>query len=143
MTAYRLVPVTAPDLEYVVEHLWERGRQELHQMHIQLSTAFNAAWQWSRPETFRSGILLADDVPIVATGIAVDDTGAFTWFLATEAALDHMPEVTRMLRRELRAWGGPVRLRSASVHPETHRWFRVLGFRHERDEGAIHIYRRE
>ena len=36
----------------------------------------------------------------------------------------------------------PVRLRSASVHPETHRWFRVLGFRHERDEGAIHVYRR-
>lgn len=140
---YELVPVTMPLLNRVCLNLWDRGRQELRQMGLTPMAAYRIATEWAAQEGARSGVLLADGNPLLATGIAVDNGTAFTWFLATEQALDHMLAVTRMLRRELKAWGGPVVLKSACVHPDTPRWFRALGFRHVGDAGMLHIYRRE
>ncbi len=143
MTEYALVPVTMPLLNRVVHNLWARGKQELKQMGLTPMAAYRIALDWAEQPIARSGVFLADGIPLVATGIAVDNGTAFTWFLATEEALNHMLAVTRMLRQELKAWGGPVVLKSACTHPDTPRWFRTLGFVHERDERGLHIYRRE
>lgn len=120
------VPVTDDNLRYVLTNLWPRGVQELALLGLTRDTAFTQFRQYARG--YKSRVLEHEGVPVVAVGIDSDEGGAFTWFQATEAFETHASAITRYIRREAKAYHGPLSIYSVCVHPATERWFRVLGF---------------
>lgn len=122
-----VVPITDARLDFILRNLWDRGRAELVQLGLTMDAAF---WRFRNfaAEAWHPQILEFDGVPVVVTGINADESGSFTWFQATEEFARHASAITRHIRREAAAYPGPVSIYSTCVHPETERWFRVLGF---------------
>lgn len=122
---YRQDAVTPPALAFVLAHLWERGVEELRRIGLSRDEAFARFMDYA--QRGRSGVMYADDVPVLACGTCPEEGGRFTWFQATDAFVDHAIQITRWLRKELKRDEGPVYIYSVCVHPETERWFHALG----------------
>lgn len=124
-------PVTDNRLLHVLAHLWPRGVDELQRMGRTLEDTFYRFRHFAATG-YKARVLEFDGAPVVVVGIAFDELGAFTWFQATGDFDRHASAITRYVRREAAAFPGPLSIYSTCVHPDTARWFRVLGFR--RDE---------
>lgn len=122
------LPVTDERLRYVLDHLWTRGVVELGLLGATKEQAFTRFQRYVR-DGYRSAVLEADGVPVIAVGIASDEGGAFTWFQATDQFDRHARFITRAVRRAAKDYPGEsLVIYSVCVHPDTARWFRVLGF---------------
>jgi hypothetical protein len=119
------VPVTDAAIAYVLRNLWPRGVTELEL--LGLSDPFRY-FRDCATHGHRSGVLEHEGTPVLVSGIAADADGAFTWFQATTEFDKHAAEITRRLRREAKAYPASLSIYSVCVHPDTERWFRVLGF---------------
>jgi hypothetical protein len=130
---YSEEPVTPEGLAVIFANLWQRGKDEFARNGISMQDAFRMFLHYAK--LGRSGILLADGVPIMASGIATENGESFTWFQATEAFDRHAMQITKTLRREAKAHVGPLYIYSVLVHPQTERWFKALGFVRDQWEG--------
>ena len=122
-------PITPQALRYVLAHLWPRGVEELRLLGVTKDGAYSRFLSYARhPWGHTPCVLEFDGVPAVVFGVSGDDGGAFTWFQATDAFEQYAGEITRYIRREAKAYTVPLFIYSVCVHPDTARWFRVLGF---------------
>lgn len=124
---YRTEPVTADGLQYLLDHLWPRGVEELRRLGLTHEQALRRFMGYAGRG--RAGVLSADDVPLIATGTCTEDGERFTWFIATDAFEQHPIAITRFLRRHLQTEPTPIHIYSVCIHPDTARWFAALGFR--------------
>lgn len=118
--------VTDESLRYVLSHLWERGQVELAALGLTTDQAFDRFKRYAA-EGFKARTLVAD-APVIVVGIASDECGAFTWFQATDEFERYASFITRYVRREAKAYPGPLSIYSVCVHPLTERWFKTCGF---------------
>lgn len=118
------VPVTPQLLAYVLQNLWPRGEEELRRLGLSKADAFQRFWEYTK--LGRSAVLVADE-PVIVTGIATEDE-SFTWFQATDQFDRHARAITKYLRAQIKKHDGPLYIYSVCVHPDTEKWFRVLGF---------------
>lgn len=129
-------PVSVADLLYVLDHLWLRGVEELQRLGMGREDAFYRFLHYARTG-YKARTLVADDRPVVVVGIADDGGEAFTWFQATAEFDRHASAITRYIRREAKAYPDALHIYSVCVHPDTERWFKVLGFVPTGDEAAL------
>lgn len=119
-------PVTAQSLLYVLCNLWPRGEKELEALGLNKAQAFYRFADYCHHG--RNQTLSFDGRPCVVVGIATEDDEAFTWFQATSEFEKHASQITRHIRREAAAHKGPLYIYSVCIHPDTAKWFRVMGF---------------
>ena len=119
-------PVTADTALYVLDKLWPRGEEELRQLGLSKEDAFYRFLHYAT--LGRNQTLWFDGKPVVIVGIATEGDESFTWFQATDDFERHAGQITRHIRREAAQHGGPLHIYSVCVHPDTGRWFRVMGF---------------
>lgn len=119
-------PASPSNIRYVLDHLWPRGQQELQQLGLTQAQA-QVRLQDYAATGVRSGTLIAER-PIVITGIASARAGDFTWFQATDEFEQYASAITRFIRRQAQGYARPLSIYSVCVHPDSARWFRVLGF---------------
>jgi hypothetical protein len=124
--SYTEAPVTADALTYIFWHLWPRGLEELGRLGLPPLRAMDRFLAWAQDG--RSGVLLHNGVPVLASGIVPIEGEFVTWFIATEAFQKHWLKITRLLKRECSAHPKPLRIYSVTVHPATAKWFKALGF---------------
>lgn len=130
---YTREPVTPERLALVFAYLWPRGREEAKRNGLHVEDVYRLFLTYTHRGP--CGILCADGVPVMASGICADGDSAFTWFQATDKFDDHAREITKVLRRESQKYPGDVYIYSVMVHPQTERWFRALGFAKDDWEG--------
>lgn len=121
------VPATPERIGYVLRNLWVRGEKELILNGLSKKDAFQTFCEYTKGHY--AGCLVDEEgVPVLVAGIVDDHGESYTWFLATERFNDFASEVTRYVRRVIqRHKTDPVRIYSVCVHPDTEKWFRVLG----------------
>jgi len=115
---------------YILENLWERGREELRLLGVTtVSEAFIRMMDFIRGGT-NSGVLCGPEgKPIIVTGMFREDTGQMvTWFQATEEFTKYVEPITRLMMHEIECYGGDISVYSVCVHPQTERWFKLMGF---------------
>lgn len=130
MTTYTVHPIDEALLARLWDHLWQRGKLELAKLGYSLSSGYREFLSLA-DRAIDSGILCADGEPVAVSGICPEDGCYFTFFQASESFNDHAKKITRELRRHTKQCEGTLYIYSVLVHPETERWFNVLGF--ERD----------
>src|SRR5262245_12934705 len=101
-----IVPASQNGLDYVMSHLWDRGVEELRRLGLTHRQARDRFLGYIADDGAYSGVVLADEVPIFASGISADERGCFTWFQATDAFDDHVIHITRRVRKQVRAHDG-------------------------------------
>jgi hypothetical protein len=112
-------------LRYVLDNLWPRGVEEFERLGVTKEQAFDRFSGYIA--TGLRPIALVFDRPVVVTGIGTEGGEQFTWFIATDEFERHASAITRQIRREARHFD-PLYIYSVCVHPDTEKWFRVLGF---------------
>jgi hypothetical protein len=112
-------------LRYVLDNLWPRGIEEFARLGVTKEQAFTRFSDYIA--TGKRPIALVFDRPVVVTGIGTEGGEQFTWFIATDEFERHASAITRQIRREARHFD-PLYIYSVCVHPDTEKWFRVLGF---------------
>lgn len=122
-------PVTPERLMFVLDHLWDRGKSEMVLLGLDKPAAFARFMGYARNGR-KARVLEADGVPVVAVGGASepDEQTDFTWFVATNEFEKHARAITRYIRAETKAYPGPLCIYSVCLHPDTAKWFRVLGY---------------
>lgn len=130
-------PVTPPRLHDVLARLWPRGEEELRRLGLDKQQAFNRFMGYALGGP-RSGIALDRGRPVLASGVARENGELFTWFIATDDFDDHASAITRLMRRQTHDLPG-LRIYSVCVHPDTARWFHVLGFDRDEWEGVTPV----
>ena len=119
-------PVSRDHILYVLSYLWPRGEEELQRLGLGKAEAYYRFADYCHHG--RNHALIWDGKPVAIVGICNDADESFTWFQATDEFADHAGQITRHIRREAAAHKGPLYIYSVCVHPDTERWFRVLGF---------------
>lgn len=136
MTQYESVkPAQYLHLAYVMLHLWPRGEEELAGLAMTREDGFKRFAHYVATGV-TSGCVLADGVPILASGIVREGPTAFTWFQATPAFDEHARHITRIIRREALDYPGVLHIYSQCVHEKTERWFHALGFVRDQWQGV-------
>lgn len=121
-----VTPATREAILYVLSYLWPRGEEELRQLGLSKAEAYYRFADYANHG--RNQALIFDGVPAAVVGIATEGHESFTWFQATNEFEKYASQITRHIRREAAAHKGPLYIYSVCVHPDTERWFRVLGF---------------
>lgn len=123
----KVTPATLETTLYVLDNLWPRGEEELRLLSLSKEDALYRFLHYAK--LGRNQTLWGDDgLPVVIVGIATEDGESFTWFQATSHFDRYAMQITRHIRREAAAHAGPLHIYSVCVHPDTERWFRVMGF---------------
>jgi hypothetical protein len=117
---------TVDDISYVVANAWERGKTELEMLGLDAERAVSQFVDFTKKGGSWVGVV--DDVPVAVTGIVTDDPTPFTWFQATDGFHENASRITRQLRLGVKAHQGDLYIYSVCVHPDTEKWFKVLGF---------------
>jgi hypothetical protein len=123
-----LIEATPAHVDYVIDHLWERGRDEAY-AHGKTIEGWRAMMQdWLKKSAMSHAGVKPDGTPVIVGGIVADGE-AFTWFQCTE----EFPRYAFKATEDLRAMtddfpGKPIYIYSACIHPQTARWFAILGF---------------
>lgn len=120
------------DMQAVCEAVWERGKREIQRFGFVDPDQATNSFLGAKPEYgfgfFKNGSCVA------AFGAIRLDGGSYrSYFLATEAFVSAAKEGTRLLRGLLREEtakrpGCRLECLSASDHPDSERWFKLLGF---------------
>lgn len=121
-----VTPATREAILYVLSYLWPRGEEELAKLGLSKAEAYYRFADYANHG--RNQALIFDGVPAAVVGIATEGHESFTWFQATNEFEKYASQITRHIRREAAAHKGPLYIYSVCVHPNTERWFRVLGF---------------
>jgi len=125
-------PLNRDSVLYVVEHLWSRGQREVETFGYQTDEIAPMLIACvGKPYSFA---ICDESGPVAITGANEVAPGCWrTWFLATDDFERQALGVTRALRRALKEGVSQqhphsLELHSASGHPDTDRWFGLLGF---------------
>lgn len=129
MTTYTTHPIEPTLLAQLWENLWRRGHVELTRLGYTEQGGYEQFLKYGK-QAVDSGIICADGVPVAVAGICPDGDGYFTFFQATEAFCDHVRKITKTMREHVRKHS-PVYIYSVLVHPDTERWFGVIGFKRD------------
>ena len=121
-------PVTPAALAFVLQNLWPRGVEEMNRLGLNTLQAFARFMAYAEMPDADAAILSVDGEPIVAVGIASEGEERFTWFIATSQFDAHGKAITKFIRRYVREHEGALCIYSVCVHPDTEKWFRLLGF---------------
>ena len=120
------------DVQAVAQAIWDRGQREIERFGFTDPVAAARGVLAAQPEY---GFSLFDDAACVAVfGACRQDGGSYrSYFLATDAFISVAGEATRLIRALLKretAKRPNARLEclSASDHPDSERWFKLLGF---------------
>ena len=122
---------TPEEIEYVLTHLWERGKREAEKVGVFGDEQLR---QWLKdfpPDILYT--LVCDGVPLALTGSNQEGETHYTYFLATKEFRNNGLAITRFMNRftkERVETLGIKRLElwSASDHSAADKWFNVLGF---------------
>ncbi len=127
------------DVQYVVDRAWSPGTEELKRIgtnpHSMVGKFIEMAdYGWT---------FFVENEPIAICGAQRLDNTHYTWFMGTPAMEKFGREFTQWLRKfckeKVQEEGVALEMYSASLHPNSDRWFAALGF--ERAEEDIGIYR--
>ncbi len=124
---YCTAPVTPELLAGVWSDLWDRGHEEFRRLGLSPSEALALCERFAE-QAADSVILLADGKPVLAAGITPETDSAFTWMQATTDFDRHARPIIKLLRKRIRAYAGPLFIYSTLVHPESAKFYQVLGF---------------
>lgn len=128
MTTYTVRPVAPELLAQLWDKLWQRGREELARLGFSIASGYREFLRFAE-RMIDGGIICADDEPVAVAGICPDGDGTyFTFFQASESFHQHAKKITRIVRDHVRRCREPVFIYSVMVHPDTERWFGLLGF---------------
>lgn len=120
------------DVQAVAQAIWDRGQREIRAFGYDQPLDLAAMLIVSGPEY--AFTLESDGRALAVFGACRQDSGAYrSYFLATDAFIPSAKEATRLLRAFLKretAKRPNARLEclSASDHPDSERWFKLLGF---------------
>ena len=120
------------DVQAVCESLWEHGKREVQRFGFVDPDQATRAFLGAKPE-YGFGFF-KDGACVAAFGAIRMDGGSYrSYFLATEAFVSAAKEGTRLLRNLLKEEtakrpGARLECLSASDHPDSERWFKLLGF---------------
>lgn len=119
---------------FVLDHLWDRGRQELDILGITPEVAMGMIAQ-QRQAGLPTMAIWVDNEPVVISGLLrlADPLGMVTWFQATDLFAGHARAITKELRAKLAFAASMydlayIEINSPCTHPDTGRWFGALGF---------------
>ena len=124
--------LNADDVQAVAQRIWDRGKREVERFGYGDPVSLAAVLVASRPEY--AFTLESVGEPVAAFGAFRLEGGSYrSYFLATDAFIPVAKEATRLLRSFLKretALRPDCRLEclSASDHPDSERWFKLLGF---------------
>lgn len=128
----RFEPLKYSDISFVIENLWERGKQELSHHgkmsmeavmeHLAIAAAHNDGY-----------VMRVEDEPVAVFGAMGKNGHYYSWFLATERFDEVGKTATRLLRGFIKEKvtdrpDATLEMASAGLHPDTERWFDVIGF---------------
>ena len=131
--SYTERPITPELLDAFWSQLWGRGLVEFARLGLTPPMARSMIERFVRDG--ESGALCADDAPVAIMGLQRTGIEYATWFQATDDFDRHARAITKWIRRELNKRGNRITIYSVCVHPDTARWFGVLGFRPDGWEG--------
>jgi len=115
-------------IDYIFDTLWDRGKEELRLLGHTSFTAKRLAREYV--STGISSGVLSGENPVLITGITREPDGrAITWFQATDEFTRYVEPITRLMRHECECFGQELSIYSVCVHPQTEKWFRILGFK--------------
>ena len=120
MSYERMTPCRPEDVNYVFDHLWERGVVELEGLGRTVEDGRQAALR--RIAESESCAILYKGEPVCVLG-HVDNA---TWFQATEAFTEHFEQITREMRDI--SEGRDFVIYSQCIHRRTEKWFRLCGY---------------
>jgi len=131
-------------MQAVCEAIWERGKREIQRFGFVDPDQAVKAFLGAKPEY---GFAFVKDGACVAVfgAIRMDGGSYRSYFLATEAFVSAAKEGTRLLRKMLREEtakrpGARLECLSASDHPDSDRWFKLLGFYEAEPLNGINRY---
>ena len=131
------------DIMYVLGRLSEQNASELK------AAGLNS---WASLKLFKgyndaipAQVALIDDKPACVFGLAPSEDMMTTWFIATKAYFEHGAPAVLHAKRYLRdksAEHGPLTTVTMSTHPDTERWFEILGYKKvmEKDGARVFCY---
>lgn len=119
-------PVSAASMYYIWARMWARGQEEIFRFGLDMRNSLPVYLGYAAKG--RSGVLFDGDEPVIAAGIVNEELESWTWFVATDRFHDHAKEITKYMRKCTREHRGVLHIYSPCVHPDTERWFRLLGF---------------
>lgn len=127
------VPLSSGDVDYVFEHIWERGELEIKIFDISMEKAIEIVKGYIG--TRHAYTVLNRYLPVAIFGCYETKPGYWrTWFLATDEFKGRLGiKVTRVshdLIQEFSKIDEMVQMESISAltHPDAERWFYALGF---------------
>lgn len=143
MTVFTHQVTTPGDVELVMERMWQPGADEFDRIGMDKSPHAAAAKFINMADygfTF-----FADGQPIAVCGAQHADGTYYTWFMATPDIDKVGREFTMWLRKFtldiVSQEGKNLEMYSASLHPNSDRWFYALGFeRGDKDSGIYRHY---
>lgn len=139
---------TNADIAYVFKRLWDRGQREIEKLSGYADYSA-AARIFMNLESEHRYSFYCNGKPVAVFGAVpsknTQDGIYSTWFLATEKFTDIARGATRTLKKLLEEKTKDpsckvLKLVSAVDHPKSDRWFKMLGFTLDREEGNIRFY---
>lgn len=129
MNGWGIKIATPEEAAFVFDHRWDRGEPELDRYQVDRDRWMAACdWMASSAMCFT---ITRDGAPEAV--LAGQDEGdlCHIWFQAVST--QHLPGLTRYMRRMIGALAGVVHAPTAAVtvfcaHPESEKWYRFLGF---------------
>ncbi len=144
MLTTRLAPMIPADIDFVIEHLWERGEAEAEKFGM---TDKNEIGRYlhSLPREFAWTIWHGFSPLAVLIASRTDDGVYHTSFIATnefpKAGLAATRILNRLFKQVMAAHPDKkFELWSASDHPSADKWFEVTGWKYSRPEGLFRVY---
>jgi len=126
-------PVTEAHIKSILDNLWQRGEEELFQYGLDKESAFLRFVHYAKIGISKTYIINSN--PILACGIVTQKGESFTWFIATSNFSNHALGITHFLHREVMKHKGDLYIYSTCIHPDTQRWFNILGFNEDKWDG--------
>jgi hypothetical protein len=123
-------PVTTEGIDYVFNHLWARGREELKLLGWPTPEDARYAAHYFAGRSLKTSMFCNPDGDAVLVSGIIRPKGELpvTWFQATEEFQRYARPITKLMRSEIASFREPLEVYSLCVHPDTERWFRLLGF---------------
>lgn len=125
-------PLKYSDISYVIEHLWDRGKQELsHHGKMSMESVME---HLAIASAHRDGyVIRIGEEPVAVFGAMGNGQHYYSWFLATEKFAQIGKTATRLLRGFIKEKvtdrpDATLEMVSVGVHPDAARWFQIIGF---------------
>ena len=141
MVQFSVRSMEPEDAHRIMDSMWDPGASELeriganpHAMAAKFIAIADYGWTFS-----------ADDEMVAIGGAQKAGDTCYTWFMATPTLQSIGRDFTMWLRKfckeQVEREGANLAMYSASLHPNSDRWFAALGFeRGDRDHGIYRHY---